>query len=116
MTSHASGNFLSGGRFQLSTGRYFEKPWGLKPCGTAQAQTFAVTDRAAVQGSAVCAPFAGPVTPLQRLRSNYAEQASPEHGEDIVADKLFPEVVDEDVLDAGSLCLLPGRLQLLPLH
>ena len=102
------------GKFPFNWGSNFHRDT-LKALGvTAQAQTFAVTDRGAVQGSAVCAPFGACHTPSGLRRT--AEQASPEHGEDIVADKLFPQVVDEDVLDACSLCLLPGRLQLLPLH
>lgn len=41
---------------------------------------------------------------------------APEHGEHIVAHKLLPEIIDEDVLYPCGFSLLPGRLQLLALQ
>ncbi len=42
--------------------------------------------------------------------------APPKHGEDVVADKFFAQVINEDVLHASCLCLLAGRLQFLTLQ
>ena len=53
---------------------------------------------------------------FDREKSKKKCARAPEHGEDVVARELLAQVVDEDVLDAGRLRLLPRRLQLLALR
>lgn len=44
------------------------------------------------------------------------QATAPEHGEDIIAYKIFPQVINEDLFHPSFLCLDSSRLQLLSLQ